>query len=141
MKTTLELRSDFLSQFNGKKVTREEIEQFLEPYFDFDPEVAYKQTLARTAREFIASFRDDRQVRECFGFELDGQLAFAFIERLYKPSDLPVLEKIKERLTKQIKGIMKSKEKVEARIWIIENQLTIYNYMSDLPPEEKSLHL
>lgn len=139
MKTPSGLRQAFLTRFGNKKPTREEIENFLEPYFDYDPEVAYKQALARATRTFVASFKDDRQVRECFGFETEGgQAAFAFVGDLVKPDDLPTLHAIAKRLDKQIEGCKRSKEKIEARIFMVKHQLTIHDFMDQ--GERKTAH-
>lgn len=126
MKITNSLRQQFLTQFTGKKVKREEIENFLEPYIEFDIEVLCRQALAREAQKFIASFKDDRQVRECWSSEVDGQTAFSFIGRIYEREDLPILYGIQKKLCKQMEGIKRGKEKVEARIWMIKNQLVLH---------------
>lgn len=125
MRISLKMREEFLAQFNGEQIKRKDVEVFLSPYLDFNAEDAHKDALAKAAREFLSSFRDDKQVRECLAFEIEGQRAFAFIDSLELHKHLPVLKAMKGRLEKQIAGCIKSKTKVEARMWIIENQITI----------------
>jgi len=133
LKWSEEIRQAFIEQFAGTDFTREEVEEFIKPYFDLDPEKAYRQALAREAQRLIASYRDSRNVRDCFGFELDGQLKFGW--PLYT-SDLIKLEKMEERLIKQKMGLEKSIAKVQSRIWLLKHQVTIFDVINNRKSED-----
>lgn len=128
MKLSKKIKEEFLSRFKGYDFDREEVEKLLEPYFDFDPEKAYRAALARKAQQLIAYFRDIRNVRDCFSYDESGQSRFNWPEAT---TDVQVLEKMEKKLQKQMYGLERSIAKVQARIWILKNQLTIFDAIHD----------
>lgn len=128
MKLSEQLRSQFIQQFEHTIFTREDVEKFIEPHFQFDAAKAYREALAREAQKLIASYQDSRGVRDCFSFDMHGQMRFAFP---HAAKDLEVLEKMEEQLTRKKAGLEKSIAKVQSRIWVMKNQLTLFGLVSN----------
>lgn len=126
MKITKDLKLLFLGKFRGRDFTREEVEKFLEPYFDFDPEKAYKEALAKAAQKLIASFKDSDNIRDCFSYEWEGENRFGWPLFTNEVNKLEMMEK---RNQKQKQGIEKSLAKIQARIWILKHQITIFDFL------------
>jgi hypothetical protein len=124
MKFTEEIKQEFMDNFKGYDFERGEVEEMLAPYFNFDPERAYREALAREAQRLITCFRDKRNVRDCFSYDANGQSRFNWPEAT---TDIQVLEKMEKKLQKQMRGLEKSTAKVQARIWILKKQLTIFD--------------
>lgn len=128
MKITKELRQAFLSTFRGRDFSRVDVEEFLEPYFSavYDPDKAYRDALAREAQRLIASIKDEDQIRECFSFEWEGESLFGWP---LHTNEIKKLEMMEQKNIKQKQGLEKSLAKIQARIWILKHQMTIFDFL------------
>ncbi|MHB1418488.1 MAG: hypothetical protein ACYCX4_02710 [Bacillota bacterium] len=134
-----ELHELFIGKFKFREeFSREEVEKFIEPYLDLDPEKTYKQALAKEAQRLIASIKDPDRIRECVGYDLNGQQKFAW--PLYT-EDVDKLKAMEDRLTKQMRGLENTLERVQTRIWILEHQVTINDILKRKQMSEEQAQL
>ena len=122
MKWDKEFREEVKDYFQGTMFEREDVEDFIRPHFNVDPDLAIKRMLAKEAQKFISSWHDHDGVRDCFSYDLNGKSLFGWPLRT---RNLEVLKMMKDKLDKQQRGIEKSLAKVQARIWILEHQITL----------------
>ncbi len=77
----------------------------------------------KMANQLISSFKDDKGIRDVFVINNDFDLtAYVNVSRTKVVDDL---KKVKNRLRKNVEGNQKSLLKVESRLYLLENQMTI----------------
>lgn len=118
MKFEREIKSAFQERFGTSVFERAVVKDFLRPYFpkEFDPEKLVEQKENIFAQRFIQSFKDGDGVRDVIAFNDKKndpeQISYSFIT---EETPARVLGRQKERLLRQVAGLLRTIEKIEAK--------------------------
>ena len=118
-----ELKSLFAEKFgNRESFTKDEVMEFMKPYFEFDAEKAYLKELNLASNGMIASLKDGENVRKVMMFEKEGERHYTNIDLC---KNVYHLKAIRDRNQKTRDGYTRVIKKIERKIFIIQKQISI----------------
>lgn len=113
-------------------VVKEEVIELIKTYDDaIDVEALMNKEYSARATRLMTTFRDEKGVRDVFTIK-NNEDASEFVN-ISRSKEIDDLYKVKDRLDSNIKGNQKSFYKVERRLFLLENQIS----MADLNSEVK----
>jgi len=125
------LIGQFEKDFRGKvEVTAEEVGIWLEQnsLIVFDEEKVRRNFRVLQGRRFISTIKDKNGVREWFSYR-DEETDQRLFAKTCGITDLGILQGQREQLEKKRKGLEKSIKKVDDRIYQLNTQQTIYDFI------------
>ena len=88
-----------------------------------DVENLKEKEYKKMANQLISSLKDEKGIRDIFVIKDDyDSTEYVNVSRSKEADDL---KKVKNRLRKNVEGNQKSLDKVERRLFLVENQMTI----------------
>lgn len=131
MKLGQDIRREFKNQFIDTSFTMDDVKKFLEPFFEWDEEKAKEKAKTQFARKFIQSFKDGEGVREALAYNISDnpngpeQIAYSFFDEC---NEVEIIKKQKMKIEGHIQGLFRTKQKLSHRQWVLEHQMTIFDF-------------
>ena len=95
-----------------------------------DTEKLINQEYRRMAQRLMASYKDEKGVRDCFSVKADTGNEYVNVSRTTDKADL---QKVRYQLSKRYRGLNKSLRKVDTREQILNGQIS----MEDIKREQE----
>ena len=95
-----------------------------------DTEKLINQEYRRMAQRLMASYKDEKGVRDCFSVKADTGNEYVNVSRTTDKADL---QKVRYQLSKRYRGLNKSLRKVDTREQILNGQIS----MEDIRKEQE----
>jgi len=95
-----------------------------------DTEKLINQEYRRMAQRLMASYKDDKGVRDCFSVKADTGNEYVNVSRTTDKADL---QRVRYQLFKRYRGLNKSLRKVDTREQILNGQIS----MEDIRKEQE----
>ncbi|ARC85668.1 hypothetical protein U732_1092 [Clostridium argentinense CDC 2741] len=112
---------------NRPNITVDELMEIVKEYAPKpDTEKLIKQEYRRMAQRIIASYRDEKGVRECFSVKSDTGNLYVNISNTKDKEDL---KKVRQQLSKKYRGLNNSLRKIDIREQILDGQITMEELM------------
>lgn len=112
---------------NRPNITVDELMEIVKEYAPKpDIEKLIKQEYRRMAQRIIASYRDEKGVRECFSVKSDTGNLYVNISNT---KDKEYLKKVRQQLSKKYRGLNNSLRKIDIREQILDGQITMEELM------------
>ena len=96
-----------------------------------DTEKLINQEYRRIAQRLMASYKDDKGVRDCFSVKADAGNEYVNVSRTTDKADL---QRVRYQLSKRYRGLNKSLRKVDTREQILNGQIS----MEDIRKEQEA---
>ncbi|WP_291563624.1 MULTISPECIES: hypothetical protein [unclassified Clostridium] len=108
---------------NRPNITVDELMEIVKEYAPKpDIEKLIKQEYRRMAQRIIASYRDEKGVRECFSVKSDTGNLYVNISNTKDKEDL---KKVRQQLSKKYRGLNNSLRKIDIREQILDGQIAM----------------
>lgn len=121
MRIPQEARMQFYNEYRNKQFTLEDVMSFVAPYFEYDVEKAVKSALKNFARSFITSFKDSKNVRECFAYGSKNNIYYSFLSN--KKLGFEAKKDMLHNIQAKKAGLIKAERKIK-KINVLENQIS-----------------
>jgi hypothetical protein len=113
-------------------ITMEELMMLVKEYAPMpDTEKLINQEYRRMAQRLMASYKDDKGVRDCFSVKASEGNEYVNVSRTTDKNDL---QKVRYQLSKRYRGLNKSLRKVDTREQILNGQIS----MEDIRQEQEA---
>jgi len=112
-------------------ITMDELMALVKEYAPMpDTEKLINQEYRRMAQRLMASYKDDKGVRDCFSVKADAGNEYVNVSRTTDKADL---QRVRYQLSKRYRGLNKSLRKVDTREQILNGQIS----MEDIKKEQE----
>lgn len=112
-------------------ITMDELMVLVKEYAPIpDTEKLINQEYRRMAQRLMASYKDEKGVRDCFSVKADTGNEYVNVSRTTDKADL---QKVRYQLSKRYRGLNKSLRKVDTREQILNGQIS----MEDIKKEQE----
>ena len=112
-------------------ITMDELMMLVKEYAPMpDTEKLINQEYRRMAQRLMASYKDEKGVRDCFSVKADTGNEYVNVSRTTDKADL---QKVRYQLSKRYRGLNKSLRKVDTREQILNGQIS----MEDIRKEQE----
>lgn len=114
---------------NRPNITVEELMEIVKQYAPKpDIDKLINQEYRRMTQRLMASYRDEKGVRECFSVPSDAENLYVNISNTKDKEDL---KKVRQQLSKKYRGLNNSLRKIDIREQILDGQITIEELMEN----------
>ena len=112
-------------------ITMDELMMLVKEYAPIpDTEKLINQEYRRMAQRLMASYKDEKGVRDCFSVKADTGNEYVNVSRTTDKADL---QRVRYQLSKRYRGLNKSLRKVDTREQILNGQIS----MEDIRKEQE----
>lgn len=108
---------------NRPNITVDELMEIVKQYAPKpDTDKLIQQEYRRMTQRLMASYRDEKGVRECFSVKSDTGNLYVNISNTKDKEDL---KKVRQQLSKKYRGLNNSLRKIDIREQILDGQITM----------------
>lgn len=112
---------------NRPNITVDELMEIVKQYAPKpDTDKLIQQEYRRMTQRLMASYRDEKGVRECFSVKSDTGNLYVNISNTKDKEDL---KKVRQQLSKKYRGLNNSLRKIDIREQILDGQITMEELM------------